>query len=86
MTKRLPILALKKLAKEYGLRQVIVIAQNADDTTVHVATYGRSIEDCKLAAESGNHLKRHMGWPDDLCNEVPARLRRGNHLIEANAE
>jgi hypothetical protein len=81
MTKRLPIAAAARLAAAYGLRQVIVIGLNADDDTAHVTTYGTSPEDCRLAAESGNNLKRHMGWPEELCSAVPARIARKQSLL-----
>ncbi len=76
MAKRITISVAKVLAERQGLRQVIIIALNADDDIMHVVTYGKTIEDCRLAAESGNNLKRHMGWPEELCSAVPARLRR----------
>lgn len=74
--KRIPIKALKEFANKYGLDQVIVIArENATDTD-HVATWGRTIKDCELAAISGNRQKRHMGWPESLCHATPARLKK----------
>lgn len=73
MPKRIPIAAAKRLAADLGLRQVIIVAH--DGERAHVVTYGKSREDCRLAAESGNNLKRHMGWPEDLCNAKPARVR-----------
>lgn len=79
--KHIPISAAKRLADQLGLRQVIIIAQNADDDTVHVVTYGQSLEDCCLAAESGNNLKRHMGWPETECQSMPTRMTKRN-LIE----
>ena len=79
MANRLPISAAKKLAQEYSLREVIIIARNEHDDTAHVVTYGKSLEDCRLAAESGNNLKRHMGWPEELCSAMPSRLKRKNH-------
>ena len=78
MSTRLPISAAKRLAEEYSLREVIIIARNEENDTAHVVTYGKSLEDCRLAAESGNNLKRHMGWPEELCNDVPARVKKKN--------
>ena len=73
MAKRITIAAARRLAAEFGLRQVILIGLNEEDDTAHVVTYGKTAEDCRLAAESGNNLKRHMGWPEELCSAVPAR-------------
>jgi hypothetical protein len=81
MPKKLPIACAKRLALGYGLRQVIIIALNAEDDTAHVVTYGKSLEDCRLAAEAGNNLKRHMGWPEELCAAEPARIVRKKPLL-----
>lgn len=81
MMARIPIAAAKRFAGTFGLRQVIIIGLNADDDTAHVVTYGKSLEDCRLAAESGNNLKKHMGWPDELCSAVPARVKRKQTLL-----
>lgn len=42
----------------------------------HVATWGRTIKDCELAAISGNNQKRHMGWPESECHATPSRLTK----------
>lgn len=81
MSKRIPISAAKRLADEYGLRQVLILALNEEDDTAHVVTFGKSLEDCRLIAESGNNLKRHMGWPEELCSAVPARVKRKETLL-----
>lgn len=62
------------IADQYGMRQVIIIALNANNDTAHVVTYGKSLDDCRLAADAGNNLKKHMGWPEELCSAVPERL------------
>jgi hypothetical protein len=82
---RLPIAAAKRLAADYSLRQVILIGLNSGDDTAHVVTFGKSVDDCRLAAESGNNLKRHMGWPEHLCSGVPARIKRSGHLVGPDA-
>lgn len=74
MPTRIPIAAAKRFAAEQGLNQVVIIAHDGERT--HVVTYGKTIEDCRMAAESGNNIKRHMGWPEHLCNAKPARARR----------
>ena len=81
MTVRLPIVAARRLAEQYGLRQVLILALNAEDDTAHVVTYGTTIEDCRLIAEAGNNLKQHMCWPEELCSAVPARVRKRKAIL-----
>ncbi len=71
--RRIPITAAKRIAEEYGARQVVIWAFG--DTGQHVTTYGVSVEDCTAAAVAGNHVKKAAGWPSSLCNEVPARAK-----------
>jgi hypothetical protein len=78
MPRRIPIKAARDVSRAYACTQVIILAQEADGRA-HVVTYGRSREDCRLAAEAGNNLKRIMGWPEELCNEVPARVVRAQN-------
>ncbi len=73
MPKRIPISAAKQFAKEQGLTQLVIVAH--DGERAHVVTYGKTVEDCRLAAESGNNLKRHMGWSENLCITQPRRLK-----------
>ena len=74
--KKIPIKALKEFANKYGFDQVIIIAKSNKPNVENVATWGRSIEDCKSTAVSGNNLKRHMGWPESLCHATPSRLKK----------
>ncbi len=74
MPKYLPISALKKLAKDQGLQQVIVIAWDGDRQ--HVATFGVTPDQCAQAAEAGNALKRQYGWPEKLCKSEPRRVTK----------
>lgn len=76
MNKRIPIKAIKELANKYGYDQIVVVARHNESETESVATWGRSIEDCKNAAISGNNLKKQMGWPEILCHATPARLQK----------
>lgn len=78
MTKRLPISALKKLAKEFDKDQVIVLAWDKTTGVTHVTTYGKSIVDCEQAAIGGNRIKAFMGWPPEDCNAIPKRIMKRN--------
>lgn len=73
-SKRIPIQAAKDVAKKYKLKQVVMILLDEQNIS-HVVTYGKTLEDCYMAAESGNNIKRHMGFPEELCNEVPRRIK-----------
>lgn len=48
MPKRIPIVAAERIAKEYGLKQVLLIAW--DGERAHVVTYGATKQDCANAA------------------------------------
>lgn len=65
--KPIPIEAAKRIAKDYGYDQVIVIARKTGDIGgEHVTTYGVDPVHCKVAADTGNFLKyKVMGWPRD---------------------
>lgn len=71
---RIPIVAAKRIADDYGQRQVVLVTW--DGSTTHVVTYGRTVEECGQAAQGGNFVKRALGWPETLCNDVPARRKR----------
>jgi hypothetical protein len=75
MPKRIPIAEAKRVAEAHGCRQVIMLAFD-DEGRTHVVTYGRTLADCEQAAEGGNRMKRVMGWPEELCQDKPARVRR----------
>lgn len=83
MAERISVLAAERFAQTHDLRQVIIIGLNDTDNVAHVVTYGKSKDDCRLAAESGNNLKRHMGWPVELCSAVPRRLMSKKQSIIA---
>lgn len=73
---RIPIAAAKRIAQEYGYQQVVIFARDHLHGKEHVTTFGVSVADCEVAAQMGNNLKRHVGWPEHLCHDKPARLKR----------
>lgn len=77
---RLPITAVKQLADEYGMSQVIVFGWDGELT--HVATYGKSVEDCDVAARGANAIKRNWNWPEQLMSE-PSRVKALRAEIKA---
>lgn len=71
---RIPIKALKSLAKDYNQDIVIVFGLDSDGLTTHIATYGTSLDDCSRAADWGNRMKDKLGWPESLHSQ-PSRVR-----------
>lgn len=60
--KSIPIAAAKRIAKDYGYDQIIIIGR-AVDQGEHVTTYGKDRANCDAAAQIGNFLKyKVMGW------------------------
>lgn len=72
MPDHIPILAAQDVAKAYGCRQVIILAW--DGSLTHVVTYGESVLDSAQAAKGGNDIKRNMGWPEEQCQAVSAKV------------
>ena len=75
-SKRIPIAAARRIAEEHGQQQVIIVTWDASSGTTHVVTYGTTLLACEQAAIGGNRVKAALGWPETLCNAVPARVRR----------
>lgn len=80
MPKRLPIKALKDLAKEQGLSHAILFAY--DGELNHVVTYGQAVEECSQAADFGNELKKVLGWPETLRAQPSTVERLQNRIKE----
>lgn len=71
---KIPIKSVKQLGNETKQDIVIVFAVDSDGETTHIATWGRSIEDCSRAADWGNKMKDKLGWPESLHSQ-PSRVR-----------
>jgi len=74
--KNIPIASAKKIAEQYDKDQVIIIAWDKTHKLTHVTTFGKTVEDCKQAAQGGNKLKQALGWPDELCHALPVRAKK----------
>lgn len=72
-TPKIPIVAARRIADEYGQSQVIMVTFDKTTGLTHVITYGATAEDCRQAADGGNFIKRALGWPEKLCNAKPWR-------------
>jgi hypothetical protein len=75
-TKRIPISVAKRVSEEYGMNQVIIVTWDDINKVTHVVTYGKSVEECIQAAQGGNFVKKALGWPEELCKDMPARAKR----------
>jgi len=63
--------AVLKIFHKYNKDQVIIITWDKTHEKTNVMTYGKTLEDCDIAAQGGNCIKRFLGFPDELCHEVP---------------
>lgn len=62
--------AAKKIRQELCLTHVVIFG--IDETgTQHVATHGKLEKHAMEAAQAGNNLKKHLGWPEKDCNAKP---------------
>jgi hypothetical protein len=69
MPKRIPISALKQFCNELGLNTAVLLAYDGERS--HVVTWGQSLEQCDVAARTGNKIKQLLGWPDHLMDDPP---------------
>lgn len=76
MKNRIPLKALKRLAKDYNINQIMVVAFSKAAGTTHVATYGRTTEEGIQAAHLGNRTKQQLGFPDNQCRDMPKRATK----------
>jgi serine protease inhibitor ecotin len=74
--KNIPIKTARDISKTYDKDQVIVLTWDKTHGKTHVTTYGKTLEDCKQAAYGGNLVKRALGWPDELCQAKPKRIKK----------
>lgn len=88
MNKRIPIQAAKDVAKKFNLAQVILICWEVDEKSrnamTHIVTYGKTKEDCLMAAQGGNKLKKALGWPENLHHAEPSRMK-GKIIVDRAA-
>lgn len=73
--KKIPISTAKEIAAKYEQNQVVIVTFDKAENRTHVVTYGKTLEECKQAAQGGNFVKKALGWPDNLCQDKPARQK-----------
>lgn len=69
---KIPIKAVRAMAKQHQLSYCVVFGW--DGKQQNIATWGRTTEDCQVAADFGNSVKTLLGWPQRLHAE-PSRVR-----------
>ena len=74
--KRIPIDWAKKIAADLGYTQVIIHGYDGSTGIQHVTTFGKSILDSVNAAQGGNFIKTHLGFPKEACNSMPTRVKK----------
>jgi hypothetical protein len=74
--KRIPITQAKEIANKFGYSQVIIHAYDGETGMQCITTFGKSLADCKNAAEGGNAIKRLLKWDEELCNTKPNRVKK----------
>ncbi len=82
---RIPIIAAKRIADEYAQSQVVLVTFDKETGLTHVVTYGKTLEECKQAADGGAFVKRALGWPEALIEKSskPKRMQP-KKIIMAN--
>lgn len=72
---RIPIKTAKEIANNLGYSQVIIFAYDGSTGIQSICTFGKTKSDCETAADSGNKLKKTLGWPDEFCHAKPSRSK-----------
>jgi hypothetical protein len=60
----------KKIREQCGFTHLVIFGAD-ENGDLHVATHGESKENAKEAADAGNNLKTHLGFPKIKCNSEP---------------
>ena len=66
----IPISEAKRIAEEFGYDQVVIVGRRVGSEVEvhgeHVTTYGTTREHCRVAALTGDTIKKRiLGWPED---------------------
>jgi len=71
--KIIPIKSAKDISKDYEWPEIVIFAYDPKTRMQHVTTFGKTKAQCIDAAKAGNHLKKHLGWPEQKCHATPSR-------------
>lgn len=78
-SKPIPIQRAKDIS-QLGYDEVIIVGSNYETGAQHVTTYGKSTAACENAAQGGNAIKRLLKWPEEKCQDKPARQKRNEKM------
>lgn len=82
--KKIPVKALREFCQAQGLQVAVLLGWGSG--VQHIVTWGKTIEQCAAAAESGNKLKAAIGWPESLHAEPPRVKKLQNRIKELEAQ
>lgn len=87
MSRNIPILAAKRIAKDYGYDQVIVYGRDTETGREHMTTYGTTKAKCDAVAKIASTMQKFMDWSGAevgafLRRIIPAVLRPGMYAGE----
>lgn len=82
MSRNIPILAAKRIAKDYGYDQVIVYGRDTETGREHMTTYGTTKAKCDAVGKIASTMQKFMDWSGGdvgafLRHIMPAVLRPG---------
>lgn len=78
----IPVWDVAMLASKFKLDRVVVVGYKDREGTVHLVTWGKTLEDCKQAAESGNYIRDIIG----ISRREPKRVQYLEGLAAENEE
>ena len=82
--KKIPVSAAQGVADAYGLRQVILMCWDGQES--YCVTYGMTVLDADQAALGGDRIKQALGWPLSTIGHLPSRVERIEEKLQAIME
>lgn len=71
----IPISVAASLGSDFEKDQVIILTWNREHGLTTVTTWGNTVHDADQAATGGNLLKLALGWPEENCNAISAKVK-----------
>ncbi len=63
--RRIPIAAARRIAEQYGMDQVILLAWTKRGARTHFVSYGKDRENCRDAAQGVDRIVRYLGLEEE---------------------
>lgn len=80
--KRIPMIVLKGIAKEFKLTHVVMFAHNTVDKKQYVNSYGKTLKQCDEASGFANRMQVSLGWPWSLQSQPNRVLKLQKRIKE----